>query len=189
MRKRISLSLPEDLIEILNREADKQIRDLSNFCEYVFRDYLSKDKNGKMVPPKRSRIFEPPDLSEATSYFHERGCTDYQNQAECFIDHFTSNGWMVGGKTKMKDWKAAIRNWLKRSNNNAVNQGHNRKLSAAERVEQACFGEPPTPQHYEGVVGQNGQDICQQVDNELWGNTSGRVDNGTQRLLLRDDND
>ena len=30
-----------------------------------------------------------------------------------FFDHFTSNGWMVGGKSKMKDWKAAARNWAR----------------------------------------------------------------------------
>jgi len=30
--------------------------------------------------------------------------------AEQFYDFYQSKGWMVG-KTKMKDWKAAIRNW------------------------------------------------------------------------------
>ncbi|MDZ4685016.1 MAG: hypothetical protein SH850_07990 [Planctomycetaceae bacterium] len=28
-----------------------------------------------------------------------------------FVDHFTSNGWKVSGKTKMVDWQAAVRNW------------------------------------------------------------------------------
>ena len=32
-----------------------------------------------------------------------------------FYDHFTANGWMVGGKSKMKDWKAAARNWSRRA--------------------------------------------------------------------------
>jgi hypothetical protein len=30
-----------------------------------------------------------------------------------FIDFYQSKGWLVG-KTKMKDWKAAARNWSKR---------------------------------------------------------------------------
>jgi hypothetical protein len=29
-----------------------------------------------------------------------------------WYDHYQSNGWMVG-KSKMKDWKAAIRTWEK----------------------------------------------------------------------------
>lgn len=28
-----------------------------------------------------------------------------------FYDYFTANGWKVGGKTRMKDYKAALRNW------------------------------------------------------------------------------
>jgi len=34
---------------------------------------------------------------------------------ECykFFDHFSSNGWKVSGKTPMKDWKAAFRNWTR----------------------------------------------------------------------------
>jgi len=39
------------------------------------------------------------------------------NQAEQFFNHFESNGWLVGGKAKMKDWKAAAKNWVKRSQN------------------------------------------------------------------------
>ena len=30
-----------------------------------------------------------------------------------FFDYFASNGWKVGGKTAMKDWRAAFRNWCR----------------------------------------------------------------------------
>jgi hypothetical protein len=33
-------------------------------------------------------------------------------EAEKFFNYFQSNGWLVGGKTKMKDWNAAARNWI-----------------------------------------------------------------------------
>ncbi len=39
-----------------------------------------------------------------------------KEQSELFFDHFTSNGWKVGGKTAMQDWHSAVRNWLKRNN-------------------------------------------------------------------------
>jgi hypothetical protein len=42
--------------------------------------------------------------------------------AERFVDHYESNGWMVG-RTKMKDWKAAVRNWSrKEKTNNGKNE-------------------------------------------------------------------
>ncbi|QIX62719.1 DUF1376 domain-containing protein [Hymenobacter sp. BT18] len=35
-------------------------------------------------------------------------------EAAAFFDHFQSNGWRVGGKTPMVDWRAAFRNWMRR---------------------------------------------------------------------------
>ena len=35
-------------------------------------------------------------------------------EAEKFYNHFTSNGWKVGGKAPMKNWKAAAKNWATR---------------------------------------------------------------------------
>lgn len=33
-------------------------------------------------------------------------------EAEKFFNYFQSNGWLVGGKTPMKNWKAAAKNWM-----------------------------------------------------------------------------
>ena len=33
-------------------------------------------------------------------------------EADKFFSYFQSIGWLVGGKAKMKDWKAASRNWI-----------------------------------------------------------------------------
>ena len=30
-----------------------------------------------------------------------------------FVEHYTSNGWMVG-RVKMKDWRATVRTWERR---------------------------------------------------------------------------
>lgn len=58
-------------------------------------------------------IFSPPSLKEAILFFEEKNKTI--NEAEKFFNHFESNGWLVGGKTKMKNWQAAARNWIARS--------------------------------------------------------------------------
>lgn len=60
--------------------------------------------------PTRSKRFVPPTVEEVREYCFERGnSVDPQR----FVDYYSSNGWMVG-KTKMKDWKAAVRTWEQR---------------------------------------------------------------------------
>ena len=60
--------------------------------------------------PTRSNRFVPPSVDEVRAYCQERGnSVDPQR----FVDYYSSNGWMVG-KTKMKDWKAAVRTWEQR---------------------------------------------------------------------------
>ncbi len=51
--------------------------------------------------------FIAPSLLEVEDYCRQRGsCVDPNK----FVDYYVSNGWMVG-KNKMKDWRAAVRNW------------------------------------------------------------------------------
>lgn len=59
-----------------------------------------------------SRRFTPPSLTEVQAY-----CTERNNKidAQRFIDFYESKGWLIG-KNKMKDWRAAIRNWESRDN-------------------------------------------------------------------------
>ncbi len=57
-------------------------------------------------PPSGPKRFVPPTLAEVQSYVAQRQSpVDPQG----FIDFYASKGWM-GGKTPMKDWKAACRN-------------------------------------------------------------------------------
>lgn len=60
------------------------------------------------VKPKR---FTPPCAGEVGAYAHKIGVV---LDAEHFVDHYTSKGWRVGSH-QMKDWKAAVRNWARRS--------------------------------------------------------------------------
>lgn len=59
---------------------------------------------------KKSSRFLPPTIQDVSEYCREKG---YSNvDVERFIDFYSSKGWMVG-KNKMKDWKAAVRNWAR----------------------------------------------------------------------------
>ena len=57
-------------------------------------------------PPTR-HSFSPPSVDDVREYCTENG---YNVDPERFVDHYTSNGWMVG-RNRMKDWKSAVRNW------------------------------------------------------------------------------
>lgn len=60
-------------------------------------------------PIDNNNRFVPPTVEEVKAYASEHG---YKIDAERFVDFYASKGWMVG-KTKMKDWKAAVRNWAR----------------------------------------------------------------------------
>ena len=65
-----------------------------------------------------TRRFCPPTVSDVKAYCLENG---YSIDPERFIDYYDANGWRVG-RNPMKDWKAAVRTWVR-----------NEKPSAAER--------------------------------------------------------
>lgn len=66
---------------------------------------------------KASR-FIPPTVEEVKEY-----CWERMNNvdAQRFVDFYESKGWMVG-KNKMKDWKAAVRNWERTQQSTVVHQ-------------------------------------------------------------------
>lgn len=68
---------------------------------------------------KRSSRFTPPTLEQVQVYCQER---NNFVDAQGFIDHYESNGWMRG-KTKIKDWKACVRTW--EQNQKPRNSSHN----------------------------------------------------------------
>ena len=54
---------------------------------------------------KRLGAFAPPAQEEILAFMNDK------NQAQDFYDYYCSNGWKIGGKAPMKDWKAAARRW------------------------------------------------------------------------------
>ena len=76
-------------------------------------EYDNDLKENTLEGVKEKRV-APPTLENVSEYCREMGYTNVD--AVCFIDFYTSNGWMVG-KNRMKDWKAAVRNWDRREKN------------------------------------------------------------------------
>jgi hypothetical protein len=82
----------------------------------------------------RSR-FRAPTYDEILGYMKEKNAlagnvwNDIKllTESKAFFNHYESNGWMVG-KNKMKNWEAAVRNWM---NNNS--KFENKKTNQNER--------------------------------------------------------
>lgn len=74
----------------------------------------NKDKEEDKNKSNKSKRFTPPTVEEVAEYINQM---NYHINAEQFIDYYESNGWMVG-KSHMKDWKATVRNWERRRQNN-----------------------------------------------------------------------
>ena len=76
---------------------------------------------GTADKPPRAARFTPPTVDEVRDYCQEHGNSV---DPERFVDFYASKGWLVG-KTKMKDWRAAVRSW-ERSDSQQKAQDKNR---------------------------------------------------------------
>ena len=91
---------------------NKAYQGITNITDSVSVSDSVSDKDIKDKGNSKRSAFRPPDVSEVRSYCQER---KNRVDPERFVDFYTSKGWFVG-KTKMKDWKAAVRNWEKEEN-------------------------------------------------------------------------
>ncbi|MCD8101698.1 MAG: hypothetical protein LUE26_03870, partial [Alistipes sp.] len=69
--------------------------------------------------PKRQKKFIPPTVEEVEAYCREK---DYHIDAQQFVDFYETSGWMRQ-KTKIKDWRACVRTWVRRQNGQANQSG------------------------------------------------------------------
>ena len=73
--------------------------------EYKNDNNIKENNNSNELLQKK--VFVAPSVDEVAAYCRERG---NGIDAERFVSYYESIGWVVG-KTKMKDWKAAVRTW------------------------------------------------------------------------------
>ena len=105
-KKRLYREQRASLTEGTSEGQKRTLSDKSKSIE-IEKDKDKEKENKKKDSPKR---FVPPSFDEVQAYCTERG---NGIDAQAFIDFYASKGWMVG-KTKMTDWKAAVRTWESR---------------------------------------------------------------------------
>lgn len=82
-----------------------------------------------------------PLLSQVRTYFIEQKWPLLE--AEKFFNHYTSNGWLVGGKTPMKNWQASAKKWM--LNKDVFSIGHPERSRGAGKLSTTNdknYGEP-----------------------------------------------
>ena len=90
----------------------------------------AKEEEKEKLRQKKKKLGEIPTSQEVYEYF---ALQQYPSvEAEKFHNYFSSNGWLVGGKTKMKDWQAAARNWI--LNAKKFNYDKNDKQASHDRA-------------------------------------------------------
>ena len=79
--------------------------------------------------------FTPPTRDELKIFCLENGLSV---DVDYFLDHYAANGWMVG-KTRMKDWRATVRNWARRDQKEAKASVKPVKTVVAQQYEQRSY--------------------------------------------------
>lgn len=109
--------------EVLRENAkSKSIRSGSKSNRNASKSSINANANENInIPPKSpqgepAKRFKAPTVGEVQEYCKEQG---YGIDAGSFVDFYASKGWKVG-KECMKDWKAAVRTWVRRRAENTT---------------------------------------------------------------------
>ena len=97
------------MIRIINKDIDTKSE-------------ILKSKNSNTAPKEKSCAKKEeannngitPSIEMILEYFAFKESSE--TEANKFFNYYSSIGWLVGGKTKMKDWKASARNWIMNQN-------------------------------------------------------------------------
>ena len=96
-------------INIVNEHNQKN--EVENQKNLEIETLLDAEKNAKKkLREKKGTEQIPPNWEIVMAFFKDKQIPLIEG--EKFYNHFQSNGWLVGGKSKMKDWKAAASNWI-----------------------------------------------------------------------------
>lgn len=80
---------------------------------------------------KQSTV-EKPSIELTKEYFKQQEYSEFE--AQRFYNYYTSNGWLIGGKTKMIDWQASARNWMLNTSKFTINAPQGNQIKEQPRA-------------------------------------------------------
>lgn len=90
-----------------------QSQKIINKNDEILKNSENNSKQEKLR--QKNKNFIAPNLEKVKEYFQEKKHPEIE--AQKFFNYFSSIGWLVGGKNKMVDWKAAAENWMLNTSN------------------------------------------------------------------------
>lgn len=94
------------MIEVPQRQY--HINDIGNLLERI------NNKLDQLLENKRGKLFQKPSQDDIYNFALSSEIENPYDFAVKFFNFYESKGWKVG-KSPMKDWKAAVRTWQKKS--------------------------------------------------------------------------
>lgn len=98
---------------IINNSNDLKIVNLDEQAKYFeFDDVIARNEaiSEKEKSSAKKEKENVPTIENIKTYFFNQNFPELE--AIKFFNYFSSNGWLVGGKTPMVDWQAAAQNWI-----------------------------------------------------------------------------
>jgi len=110
-------------VEHMSKTSETYVAHMENENENENKDVIKKGTRKKFVKPDENDVYNlMGELNAAARNFMTED--KLVNFARTFMDHYESNGWIVG-KTPMKDWQSTVRNWMRKEWDKIKNQKQN----------------------------------------------------------------
>ena len=87
-----------------------------------------------------SSAVEKPTIENVKNFFNQENFPELE--ANKFFNYFSSNGWLVGGKTPMVNWQAAAKNWMLNANKFNTNEPKSDRAKHLNTTTDKDYSEP-----------------------------------------------
>jgi hypothetical protein len=108
-------NIPNNLNDLKIVNLDEQAKNFQNDDNVIARNEAISEKEKSSAKKEKeflvaSSAVDKPTIENVKAYFLEQNFPEIESIK--FYNYFSSNGWLVGGKTPMVDWQAAAQNWI-----------------------------------------------------------------------------
>ncbi len=107
-------NIPNILNDLKIANLDEQAKKIENDDGFLKSETVEQKEKSSAKKEKElfvtSSAVEKPTIENVKTYFLGQNFPEIE--AIKFFNYFSSNGWLVGGKTPMVDWQAAAQNWI-----------------------------------------------------------------------------
>ena len=124
----------------INRQPNRELTANSFIEQHQYNNNNNINNENKETTQQErvsAKRFTPPTKEQIFDF-----CLDNEINLDVdrFYDYYASKGWKVGS-SPMKDWKAAVRNWVRRDKEKPAASGYGQKKVIAQQYEQRDYGD------------------------------------------------